>query len=261
VVYGVNLRSSGLQFTVIDNTGGIGIIEFDSDFGYTVREGDEVVVQGHVGFYNGLTQIQNLDTVIFDNNQSTPKNPLVVTQLDESTESELVQIERVRFVNDSETEWPDNGNIDVTNGMDTFTLRIDGNVYDLAGQPTPIFDTMNVAGLGNQFDRSAPYNDGYQIFPRYAGDITEWQEPGSVQDNDVQVNVYPNPNLGVVNIRSNSQINAIEVMNVMGKVVRPGSVKISSTLARVDITGQAAGVYFVRVHTDAGLMIQRISLK
>jgi len=261
VVYGVNMRSPGIQFTVIDNTGGIGLIDFSNDFGYNVREGDEVIVQGYVGFYRGLTQLQDLDTVIFENNQSTPKNPLVVTELDETTESELVQIERVWFVNDSETEWPDNGNIDVTNGMDTFTLRIDGNVFDLAGQPTPIFDTMNVAGLGNQYDPSSPYNDGYQIFPRYAGDITEWTEPGSVLDNEVQVNVYPNPNLGIVNIRSNSQINSVEVIDVLGKAAQLGSVKISGTMARVDITGQAAGVYFVRVNTDAGLMIQRISLK
>lgn len=261
VVYGVNLRSTGLQFTVIDNTGGVGIIEFSKDFGYTVREGDEVIVQGYVGFYNGLTQIEDLDTVIFDNNQSTPKNPLVVTELDETTESELVEIERVWFVNDSETEWPDNGNIDVTNGMDTFTLRIDGNVFDLAGQPTPIFDTMNVAGLGNQFDRSSPYNDGYQIFPRYAGDVTEWEDAGSIVDAEVQVNVYPNPSHGIVNIRSNSQINAVEVIDVLGKTAQLGSVKIVGSMARVNMTGQAAGVYFVRVNTEAGLMIQRISLK
>lgn len=261
VVYGVNLRSSGLQFTVIDNSGGIGIIEFGNDFGYTVREGDEVEVQGYVGFYNGLTQLENLDTVIFDNNESNPKSPAVVTQLDETTESELIQLERVWFVDDNVTSWPDNGNIDVTNGMDTFIVRIDGEIIDLAGLSTPTYDTMNIAGLGNQFDRSSPYNSGYQIFPRYANDITQWEETSSVSELDVDMNIYPNPSSGIVNVRSSAPIQNVRMFSLMGEEITPSEVNILACNAKVTMESQANGVYFIQVQTDAGMVNQKISLK
>ncbi|MCP3932432.1 MAG: hypothetical protein GY705_25455, partial [Bacteroidetes bacterium] len=117
VVYGVNMRSSGLQFTLIDsNNDGIGLISFSDDWGYTVQEGDEVIVQGVIGFYNGLTQI-NPDSVWMVSAGNSLFDPTIVTALGEETESQLITIENVTLVDPA--SWGSGSfNTDVTNGTD-----------------------------------------------------------------------------------------------------------------------------------------------
>ncbi|MCP4124816.1 MAG: hypothetical protein GY751_24000, partial [Bacteroidetes bacterium] len=122
VVYGVNMRSSGLQFTLIDNNNdGIGLISFSDDWGYSVNEGDEIIVQGEIGFYNGLTQI-NPDSVWMVSAGNSLFDPSIVTALGEETESQLITIENVTLVDPA--SWGSGSfNTDVTNGTDTFAVR------------------------------------------------------------------------------------------------------------------------------------------
>ncbi|MCP4121929.1 MAG: hypothetical protein GY751_09275, partial [Bacteroidetes bacterium] len=136
VVYGVNMRSSGLQFTLIDsNNDGIGLISFNDDWGYTVQEGDEVIVQGVIGFYNGLTQI-NPDSVWMASAGNSLFDPTIVTALGEETESQLITIENVTLVDPA--SWGSGSfNTDVTNGTDTFAVRIDSDV-DISGMAAPL---------------------------------------------------------------------------------------------------------------------------
>lgn len=261
VVYGGNLRSPGLQFTVIDNTGGVGMIEFSKDFGYTVNESDEVILQGVVGFYNGLTQIQNLDTIIFNNDQKTLINPVVVTELNEETESELVKLERVWFVDNTVTTWPNNGNIEVTNGSDTFTIRIDREVLELAGQPTPTFDTMNITGLGNQFDASSPYDEGYQLFPRYASDVEQWMEPVSVSVPSFNLHLFPNPTNGKLHISTNAGIIKVNVLNIQGALVLTKDYSGLDRSASINLGELSQGVYLIEVQTELVKSLERIILE
>jgi hypothetical protein len=260
LVYGVNLRTSGVQFTLIDETGGVGIIDFSKTFGYNVREGDEIIVQGVVGFYNGLTQIQELDTIILDNDQKVPKNPVVVTMLDESTESELVKLERVWFVDDMVTEWPSNGNINVTNGTDTFVIRIDREVIDLAGQPVPIFDTMNISGLGNQFDAVSPYDEGYQLFPRYSNDIEEYTDAGSITQFSSDLKIYPNPAKDLIHIISTTNISNVRMMDAMGRVVLENNAQ-SNMHKTLNVSMLTPGMYLIQAQMGATQSIQRIMIK
>lgn len=169
IVYGINYRPSGLQFTLIDsNNDGIAIFSSSDNFGYTVNEGDEVTVSGEVTFFNGLTQF-NPDTVIHISSGNALFSPTVVTALGENTESQLVTIENVSLVNP--TDWNDSGsfNVDVTDGTNTFTVRIDSDT-DISGMGAPT-GTFSITGLGGQFDSSAPHDEGYQLLPRYATDI------------------------------------------------------------------------------------------
>ena len=169
-VYGVNMRgSSGVQFTLHDGTGGISVINFSSNLGYTVTEGDSVDVSGTIGQYNGLLQIQVTEINLHSQGHTLPA-PTVVTALDETTESELVQINGVTIVNMS--DWTGSGsgfNVDVTDGSNTYTMRIDADV-DLFSMVAPD-GTFDLIGIGGQFDSSSPYDEGYQILPRYNNDI------------------------------------------------------------------------------------------
>lgn len=186
VVHGIDLQGgSNISFTTIDATGGIGLFS-TNDFGYTVAEGDSVMIQGTVDHFNGLAQMENLDTIIFLSSGNPTVMPDTVTVLDETTENELVTLECVSLVNPS--QWPTTVgfgvNVDVTDGTNTFTIRIDSDT-DLNGTPAPSTSQFNVTGIGGQFDGSFPHNDGYQLLPRYMADVVEKPDTVSAVKFDV----------------------------------------------------------------------------
>ncbi|MBK7109018.1 MAG: hypothetical protein IPH61_07730 [Bacteroidetes bacterium] len=58
IVHGINLADAvGLNFTIIDETGGMRVFNAATDLSYTVAEKDEITVVGFVDQVNGLTQI------------------------------------------------------------------------------------------------------------------------------------------------------------------------------------------------------------
>lgn len=179
IVYGYNIRGAGngLQFTIIDDAGdGIGLFSSVSDFGYTVTEGDEIIVRGTIDQFNGLTQIMP-DTLWLESQDNALVEPAVVTNLDETTESQLVTLANVELVNPD--NWEESGgsfNVDVTDGANTFQLRIDSD-SEIFGQPAPA-GTFDVTGIGGQFDQNAPFDEGYQLFPRFTSDF----DPYNVAD-------------------------------------------------------------------------------
>lgn len=170
VVYGIDMQGgSSVQFTVIDAAGdGIGVFS-GNDFGYTVTEGDEVTMDGTVASFNGLAQF-NPDTIIVNSMGNALVTPMDVTALDESTESQLIRLTNVTLVNPSQWDNMGSNNIDVTDGTNIYTVRIDSDVADLNALPAPI-SAFNITGIGGQFDSSDPYTDGYQLLPRYAADL------------------------------------------------------------------------------------------
>ncbi len=169
VVYGGNLRPAGLQFTIIDGTGGIGVFRSAGNLGYTITETDSIKMLGTVAQFNGLTQM-NVDSIVLLSTGNALKTPTLITALDESTESDLIIFKNAWVVNPA--QWTGTGsgfNVDVTDGTNTMIMRIDADV-DLYSQPVPV-GMFHVCGLGNQFDSSNPYTSGYQFFPRYIADI------------------------------------------------------------------------------------------
>ncbi len=170
IVHGVNMNAAGLSFTIIDQTGGIGLYSGTPLSDYTVTEGDSVVVEGSVNQFNGLTQISPTSIVLVSQGNNT-MTPIVVTALDENIESNVVKLECV-FIPDP-SQWTGNGsgfNVTVENADGIqFALRIDDDV-DLYSAPVPT-GGFNVTGIVGQFDNSSPFLSGYQIFPRYAADI------------------------------------------------------------------------------------------
>lgn len=170
IVYGVNLRPAGLQFTVIDPTGGIGVFSGGPLGGYVVTEGDSLGIIGTINQFNGLTQM-NVDSIEFISAGNPLSAAMVVTQLGENTESQLVMFECMTLVDPG--QWG-NGtasgfNADITNGTDTIQLRVDADV-NLFSAPAPT-GSFDVIGIGGQFDSSNPYSSGYQLLPRYTADI------------------------------------------------------------------------------------------
>lgn len=169
LVYGVNLSTTGIQFALRDSTDGVQIFAFDVVSGYVVAEGDSLVVQGSLSEFNGLAQLSP-DSIFLASSGNAIADAVVVTALDESTESELVQLNCVTLVDAS--IWPadgDNSNVQFTNGVDTFSVRIDKET-EIDGSAAPV-GYLNLRGIGAQFDSSTPALGGYQLFPQTLADL------------------------------------------------------------------------------------------
>lgn len=154
--------NDGYSFTIIDGEGdGINVFNFDDVDDYVVTEGDSIGVKGYIDQFNGLTQVFVEEITLFSQGNATVM-PTVVTVLDESTESQLITLENLTLV-DGETIWPSNGSVSVTDGTNTFTVRVPSG-STLADELTPN-GAFNITGLGSQFDNQAPYDEGYRIVP------------------------------------------------------------------------------------------------
>ncbi|MEM9848155.1 MAG: T9SS type A sorting domain-containing protein [Bacteroidota bacterium] len=242
IVYGVNLRPNALQFTIIDeNNDGIGVFSGGENFGYTVTEGDEVAIEGEIAFFNGLIQINPSNITLLSSGNDL-FDPSIVTTLDESTESQLVQINEVTLVDP--TEWQDAGsfNVSVTDGTNTFTVRIDADV-DIAGTVPPV-GIFNLRGIGGQFDTDVPYDEGYQILPRYLQDLDFGLTTNRV-DLSNDITFFPNPVVDQLFIQSNLVLDRIELFNNLGQRVWVQT----SNLESIDMTNLPSGVYTINFHT------------
>jgi len=174
-VYGGNLRTSGMAFTIRDHTGGLGVFSPSNTRGYTVEEGDSIQMEGRISQFAGIAQLDFVDTVIVLKKSATIKTPTDVSSLSENTESDLVKLNTVKLFDPS--QWPttalaDNKFADVvvehTNGTYD-TLNIDSET-DIDGTPAPV-GYFNVTGIGYQLDFFKPYTRSYMLTPRRLTDI------------------------------------------------------------------------------------------
>lgn len=192
-VHGVDLQAGtdDIEFTLIDPTGGIGVLSIGDAYGYAVNEGDSVHIIGDIIQTDGLTQIQPTSISLVGN--GTIYDAQAITALDESTESEMVRLDSVSLVTPG--NWGGGNNaLDVTDGTNTYTVFIDDNV-DLAGFATIPGFAMNITGIGSQSDASSPFDSGYRIVPRYSADI-EFILPVSVKSAECQSVVLEVPYSG-----------------------------------------------------------------
>lgn len=245
IVHGEDFRGdSGLQFSLIDATGGIALFSFGIDY-YEAIEGDEIIVQGTIDQFNGLTQIQP-DTIILVSSGNDLNVPMIVTELNEGTESELIKIENLSIVDP--TEWTNDGpgfNVNVTNGINTYTMRID-NDSNIFGTDAPDF-IFNLTGIGGQFDNSAPFDEGYQILPRYLDDIAMIT---SVDYPFVEggMTVFPNPFSEILTIKTDLDWDRMEVTNLLGQVVYTKNNKAN---AELNLKSLSTGVYYLTIVNDS----------
>jgi predicted extracellular nuclease len=256
-VLGIDYRANGVEFFIHDATDGILVFSPASTFNYTVAEGDSVMVEGEVGFFNGTTELQFLDTIIKIGTGTVPA-PLVVQDLGESTEAELIRLNNVTLVNAS--QWTGTGasgfNVDITDGQNTWVLRIDEMcaLYS-AGAPSGTFD---VIGLGSQNDNSSPYNSGYQIMPRVTTDIIEHNGINDVQIETMKA--FPNPSNGSFIIETEEFVNGaqLQIVDLTGRVVVTENVSGERFNVNALFT---AGTYLVQVKAATKVFRTRVNIQ
>lgn len=178
IAIGPNFRPGGLTFILHDSMDMVGITVFSSsdDLGYEVSDGDELEVVGELSQFNGLAEIVPTTINILSTDNPLP-DPVEVSMLDETTESNLIVFRDAMLVD--EDDWDNAGsfNLAIHNGSDTIEMRIDSDT-DISGMQAPT-GTFDVTGVGGQFDSDAPFLQGYQIFPRSAADISPYNTTGT----------------------------------------------------------------------------------
>jgi len=251
----LNESNNGLQFVLIDENGdGITVYNNSDTLSYSVEEGDEIMLHGTITQFNGLAEIIP-DTIFTLSNNNALTNPPEVYFLDESTESQLVEIKNLIIIDPSDWDNSDpNGfNVEVTNGIDIFEMRIDQDV-DLFNMPVPNF-SFNLTGLGGQYDTDNPFLEGYQILPRYFEDlemITSTEELTS----KIEIEFYPNPVTDFLNITMQLRADKIEVKNVLGQTI----VLLNSPdfFEKIDTRNWSSGMYLFSVFFEKEKLTYKI---
>jgi|GEM_PF-2904925 len=159
------------------------IVVYSNAFDKKLAAGDDITVTGALATYNGKREIIPAgpeDIVINARGVALPETQ-VVTLGDlllnpESYESELVRFNNVWI---GWGTWPAPGsdaNLEITDSSGVvLTMRIDKETnVDESSPPSGVFDLIGVIG---QFDPDSPYEEGYQIFPRFDTDIIEESTP------------------------------------------------------------------------------------
>ena len=91
-------------------------------------------------------------------------------------------------------------------------------------------------------------------------DIMEMPDCAGVEENEfADLQIYPNPVSNTLNITSSEIISEIEIVNVMGQVVR--RIEVNSDNAVCDVEELTSGVYMVRIRTASATLIQRRFIK
>ena len=174
VVISPNFQIGNSEYTIQDETAGL--VVFGPGFDMGVNYGDEIRVSGVTDEYNGKFElvVSSVDDVENFGPGTIPDAQVItVAQLSsngEEYESELIIIEGVTVVSG---EWPAEGDFAnltiVDDGATTTTMRID-NDTDIDGSPEPVWPA-NVTGVGSQYDYDPPYDDFYQLIPRFVSDF------------------------------------------------------------------------------------------
>ncbi len=245
VVSGGNLLNNGAQFWFIDSTNTAGLLVRQPGFtNYTPTEGDVLEVFGNVSQFRGLIQF-SIDSLEVLGTGFTLPQPAIVTELNESTEGRLIELQDLNIVDAS--QWTNSGtgfNVDVTNGVDTFLLRV--------VEPTTLYNdsvptqTFNLRGHGSQFASSTnpPLLDGYQIQPRYREDLffTMSVDVASM----TEVRAYPNPTQRFITIElSVADPAEIAVYNTAGQHIYNG--KVNNGQIVIDTEQWTSNMYIARI--------------
>ncbi len=170
VTAGTNLfTASYCDVYIQDATGGINLYAA-SPWPTALQLGDSIRVDGVIRQFRGLSEISTPMTIEVLGKALIIPSPLPVTcdqvansfaqDFSEANESRLIRINQVRVVAGSAPTLT----ISDQTGQCLLYLDADTNL------PVPQ-GTFDVIGILKQYDSTAPYTDGYEILPRFAGDL------------------------------------------------------------------------------------------
>lgn len=83
--------------------------------------------------------------------------------------------------------------------------------------------------------------------------------PGvGVDNHELNAKIYPNPANNVLNVNANSNINKVEVYNMLGQNVM--TVDVNDTNASINTSNLSTGMYTLKLHTDNGVVNRKFTV-
>jgi hypothetical protein len=255
------------DFYMQDNTGGVNVFEFN--IGATQYfEGDELEVLGTIDTYNGKVEISNFDATVLSTGNPLPA-PIDVNieDMGEAYEGRLITIDNVSLAAGSDP-WPTtqaSTNLTITDGTGEMVMRIVDSTH-IGGNPEPNWP-ITVVGIGNQFDTSAPYFEGFEIQPRSYSDFAIT----GIDDNPMVVysyslgQNYPNPfnpeTIIPYTLQKAGKVN-LRVFNILGQVVYSFSQKQSAGEHTLTFDGRrfSSGIYFYQLEAGNFRSVRKMIL-
>jgi hypothetical protein len=79
--------------------------------------------------------------------------------------------------------------------------------------------------------------------------------PHHKKENDILVQIYPNPANSIINLKSSHEIKCVEICNLSGKII----MKTINPINGVDISSVQKGFYFLKISMDGGIVVKQIN--
>jgi Secretion system C-terminal sorting domain len=133
-----------------------------------------------------------------------------------------------------------------------YTNVIFGNFFD-----DPHTDTLNHPFNLNSLNQNAMYYIDDVCISKYAGFCDNWTGLFSSSDDDVSVNIYPNPTFQKIRIISHRSFSDFEIYNSLGSIVISGNFKDYPS-SEIDLSDFNSGVYFIKLISRENYLIHRI---
>ncbi|MBO7494507.1 MAG: fibronectin type III domain-containing protein [Bacteroidales bacterium] len=227
-------ESSALSYTVVNVTGATlthNLNGLTPNTQYTYRA---------FMTYNGLTYYG--DVVTFTTlPEDTPEPCDVPTNLHTTD----IQNEAIAIA------WDANANVSSWN----IRYSTVGGSWSTATSNTNSYTITGLTGL-TDYEIQVQANCGNGNLSEWSGSITAQTTNVGIENHLLNsISLYPNPANDVVNVQctmNNVQLEGIEVFDVYGKVVRTIVGANNYSPIRINVSGLANGMYFVRVTTDEG---------
>ncbi|MGZ3863041.1 MAG: T9SS type A sorting domain-containing protein [Bacteroidia bacterium] len=155
-------------------------------------------------------------------------------------------------------DWVKTGNSTDYDGFRKYAMDASGNMY---GAGSFNYPTKNGYGDTLSFDNTMLFPDGnwQQIFlaklnPTGAVKIKEFKEENMA--------VFPNPSTGVFYVRTRNSSNPAKLIvhDILGNCVYTGDCNAVGE-KRIDLSAQAAGIYFVELHSGDKKTIRKIVIE
>jgi photosystem II stability/assembly factor-like uncharacterized protein len=154
---------------------------------------------------------------------------------------------------------------------DTLFIQATGN-WSIQGQSLDWFELDKLQGEGDDtilcfamkenlsgtdniatLSVSSEYLEGVTLY------VVQTPKPQSVEDNhSIKVRVYPNPASSSIIVMSDCRISEISIINEHGAISK--EVMKDCNLCKLDLAGLTRGMYFLKITTNKGVVVEKIIL-
>ena len=270
IVYGPNSypTNNGDVFMLRNNGMSVKIYSKHT-YGYSIVDGDSVMVVGTVSDYHGSTEISPNstlpgDTILLLSSGHSIDTPLVVNNIIEANESQLIRINNVDM--SQVLNWP------ATHLKHSFTAHV-GTVYifvdsfmspDLWNGTAPT-GVNDIIGFGSQYASAYPYTSGYSIQPRWRADFIPYTTGINDMVGKLTAAVFPNPASTQITVtfsydRETSA--TVKLIDVTGRVasIQTGKVVNGDNTYTINTSEMANGFYVLEVNTGEKSLITKVNI-